>query len=153
MSTGPTYLSRAHSYRRRAALYEAGIWRSLYQWLTRGHRSNDRDAVRRPSPFRARRNIEVVFHEPVTVRFINRHANVDTIRSYADAPTALLAATHAQLADSPGGRVDRQPDRTPNWQKRFVVFSRNRPQAVVLDIDEYERLLQSRGRADTRDAA
>jgi hypothetical protein len=48
-------------------------------------------------------NIEVVFHEPVTVRFINGHANVDTIRFYADAPTALLAAVHAQLADSPEG--------------------------------------------------
>jgi hypothetical protein len=37
------------------------------------------------------------------VRFINGHANVDTIRFYADAPTALLAAAHAQLADSPEG--------------------------------------------------
>jgi hypothetical protein len=47
-------------------------------------------------------NIEVVFHEPVTVRFIDgRYANVDAIRFYADAPTALLAAAHAQLADSP----------------------------------------------------
>ena len=210
MSAGPTYLSRAHSYRRRAALYEAGIWRSLYQWLTRRHRSNDRDAVlfgyasqitpillafialaaleipilalllpwpavsypllalgvwsllwmlglraavrvhphvvadaglrlrsgfqfdaciawNQISNIRLRRsstgrklqveqsdtgtsvalqgttNIEVVFHEPVTVRFINGHANVDTIRFYADAPTALLAAAHAQLADSPEG--------------------------------------------------
>ena len=45
MSAEPAYLSRAHSYRRRAALYEAGIWRSLYQWLTQRHRSTDRDAL------------------------------------------------------------------------------------------------------------
>ena len=48
------------------------------------------------------------------MRLINSHANVDTIRFYADAPTALLAAAHAQLAESPEGRVDHQPDRTPN---------------------------------------
>jgi hypothetical protein len=54
-------------------------------------------------PLQGTTNIEVGFHEPVTVRVINGHANVDTIRFYADAPTALLAAAHAQLADSPEG--------------------------------------------------
>ena len=47
---------------------------------------------------------EVVFHEPVTLRLINGHANVDTIRFYADAPTVLLAAAHAQLAIAPRAR-------------------------------------------------
>jgi PHD/YefM family antitoxin component YafN of YafNO toxin-antitoxin module len=35
--------------------------------------------------------------------------------------------------------------------KRFVILFRNRPQAVLLDVLEYERLLQLAG--DTADAA
>ncbi len=41
-----------------------------------------------------------------------------------------------------GGLVDqlREGD-----TQRFIIFSRNRPQAVLMHIDEYERLLQDAG--------
>jgi hypothetical protein len=45
-------------------------------------------------------NLEVAFHEPVTVRFIDgRRANVDVIHFYADAPTEFITAARGCLAD------------------------------------------------------
>jgi hypothetical protein len=38
-------LPSSRSRYRQAALYEAGIWRSLYRWLTRRPRSTDRNAA------------------------------------------------------------------------------------------------------------
>jgi hypothetical protein len=44
-------------------------------------------------------NVEVVFREPVLVRFLDgRQANVDAIHFYADSPTALLTAAQAHVA-------------------------------------------------------
>jgi hypothetical protein len=44
-------------------------------------------------------NVEVVFREPVLVRFLDgRQANVDAIHFYADSPTALLTAAQAHRA-------------------------------------------------------
>jgi hypothetical protein len=47
-------------------------------------------------------NVEVVFREPVLVRFLDgRQANVDAIHFYADNPTALLTAAQSHLARIP----------------------------------------------------
>jgi hypothetical protein len=47
-------------------------------------------------------NVEVVYREPVLVRFLDgRHASVDAIRFYADSPTALMTAARAHLARIP----------------------------------------------------
>jgi hypothetical protein len=47
-------------------------------------------------------NVEVLFREPVLVRFLDgRQANVDAIHFYADSPTALLTAAQAHLAPIP----------------------------------------------------
>jgi hypothetical protein len=47
-------------------------------------------------------NVEVVFREPVLVRFLDgRQANVDAIHFYADSPTAFLTAAQAHLARIP----------------------------------------------------
>jgi hypothetical protein len=43
-SDEPASASRSHLYRQ-AILHEAGIWRSLYRWVTRRPRSDDRDAA------------------------------------------------------------------------------------------------------------
>jgi hypothetical protein len=44
-------------------------------------------------------NVEVVFREPVLVRFLDgRQASVDAIHFYADGPTALLTAAQPHLA-------------------------------------------------------
>jgi hypothetical protein len=47
-------------------------------------------------------NVEVVFREPVLVRFLDgRQASVDAIHFYADSPTALLTAAQPHLACIP----------------------------------------------------
>jgi hypothetical protein len=47
-------------------------------------------------------NVEVVFREPILVRFLDgRQASVDAIHFYADSPTALLTAAQPHLARIP----------------------------------------------------